>query len=460
MDGKFRMRFLASLFTALLAASPVVAEPIKHNDLNPAFIDLHFGTLSGVGWYTNEPGGIITATARAPVAAGGSVIPLSTIKGFSRGQLACYEGDDRTYYPVVITDAGNDQVTIDRPLPRAMTQGGKFYNFYRDDAHANQFGFACVVDDALRQLAQRPMLRRAVQFKSASGWETINGAKSMPAPASGYGDVGGQPEDGVGIAVHTGNAGSGVASKPAVSLYENMVTNIVINPGKQDGKQAATLDIVVTELRQTGEVVEVARTQVTRDNTIASVDIPYTIVAGSKIRVKVTVPRSGAAVFYPGSITHYHALSPAEELNRGKHVILGDSWSTPGGGIHQRLKERLDNAQVISKGIPGNRTDQMVTRFFADVAKEKPDYVWVIGSTNDYYQDRSPQVFQFQITYLLDYIRSIGAKPILFNPTVGATMPYTGINQLLKSRSYALNTLYVPAVSFLRSPLLSSNQPK
>ncbi|MNP56606.1 hypothetical protein D3C76_1513450 [compost metagenome] len=68
------------------------------------------------------------------------------------------------------------------------------------------------------------------------------------------------------------------------------------------------------------------------------------------------MPTSGAAVFYPGSITHYHALSPAEELNHGK--------------------------------------------------------------------------------------------------------PYTGISQLLKPRSYGLNTRYVPVESFLRSPLLSSNQPK
>ncbi|WP_157214840.1 hypothetical protein [Pseudomonas sp. GM84] len=72
--------------------------------------------------------------------------------------------------------------------------------------------------------------------------------------------------------------------------------------------------------------------------------------------MKVTVPTSGAAVFDPGSITHYHALSPAEELNLGKS--------------------------------------------------------------------------------------------------------YSGISQLLKPRSYALNTLYVPVESFLRGPLLSSNQPK
>ncbi|SDZ27780.1 GDSL-type esterase/lipase family protein [Pseudomonas sp. NFIX28] len=452
------MRFLLSFFTALSLSTAAVAEPIKHTDLNPAFIDLHFGTLAGVGWYTNEPGGVVEAAAKAEGKVGDFAINLTSTSGFSRGQLACYQGDDDTLYPVVIKDVKADQVVVDRPLPRAMPAGAKLYNFYRDDAHGNQFGFACVVDDALRQLAERPMLRRAAQYKSASGWEVINGARSVPAPTAGYGDVGGHSEDGVGIAVHAGNAGAGVASKPVVSLYENMVTNVVINPGKQAGKQAAILDIVVTEIRPTGETIEAARTQVTRDDTIASVDIPYTIVAGSKIRVKVTVPTSGGAVFYPGSITHYHALSPVEDINRGKHVILGDSWSTPGAGIHKRLKERLDKAVVISKGIPGNRTDQMVARFFKDVANEKPDYVWIIGSTNDYYQGTSNQVFQFQITYLLDYIRSIGAKPIIFNPTVGAIAPLTGGNQLFNSRSFALNTLYVPAVSFLRSPLLQVKQ--
>ncbi|MNF90041.1 GDSL-like Lipase/Acylhydrolase [compost metagenome] len=232
-----------------------------------------------------------------------------------------------------------------------------------------------------------------------------------------------------------------------------MVTNVVINPGKQAGKQAATLDIVITEIRNSGEIVEAARTKVTRDDTIASVDIPYTIVAGSKIRVKVTVPSSGESVFYPGSITHYHALSPAEDINRGKHVLFGDSWFASGGDIHYHLVKRLDKAKVVSRGIVGNRSDQLVARFFEDVVPEKPDYVWIMVGTNDYYYNMSNHLFQFQITYLLDYIRSIGAKPIFFNPTVGAIMPYTGISQLLKSRSYTLNTLYVPSVMYLRSPL-------
>ncbi|MGN7740229.1 GDSL-type esterase/lipase family protein [Pseudomonas sp. 22526] len=449
---RYPLALLLSLITSISSAA------LPERNLNPAFVDLHFGTLAGVGWYTNEPGGVVEAAAKTEGKVGDFAINLTPTSGFSRGQLACYQGDDKAFYPVVIKDVKSNQVVIDRPLPRAILAGAKFYNFYRDDAHGNQFGFACVVDDALRQLTDRPMLRRAAQYKSASGWEVINGARSVPAPASGYGDVGGQPEDGVGIAVHAGNAGAGVASKPFVSLYENMVTNIVINPGKQAGKQAATLDIVVTEIRPTGEIVEAAKTQVTRDNTIASVDIPYTIVAGSKVRVKVTVPTSGDSVFYPGSITHYHALAPAENINQGKHLIIGDSWTTPGAGIHKRLIERLDKAVVISKGIPGNRTDQMVARFFKDVAAEKPDYVWIMGSTNDYYQGTTNQVFQFQITYLLDYVRSIGAKPIIFNPTVGAIAPATGGNQLLKSRSYALNTLYVPAVVYLRSPLIPVKQ--
>ncbi|WP_252091048.1 SGNH/GDSL hydrolase family protein [Pseudomonas sp. MWU13-3659] len=448
------MRFLFSLFTAVLISASAVAEPIKHNDLNPALVDLHFGTLAGVGWYTNEPGGAIEAVSTSESKLGDFTINLASTAGFSRGQLACYQGDDDTLYPVVIKDVKPDQVVIDRPLPRAMPAGAKFYNFYGNDAHANHFGFVCVADDALRQLAERPMLRRAAQYKSASGWEVINGARSVPQPAAGYGDVGGQPEDGVGIAVHSGNAGAGVASKPVVSLYENMVTNVVINPGKQAGKQAATLDIVVTEIRPSGEIIEAARTQVTRDDTIASVDIPYTITAGSKIRVKVTVPSSSESVFYPGSITHYHALSQAEDINRGKHVLFGDSWFASGGDLHYHLIKRLNKATVVSKGIVGNRSDQLVARFFNDVPGEKPDYVWIMVGTNDYYHNTTGLLFQAQITYLVNYIQSIGAKPILFNATVGAIAPGTGGNQLLKSRSYALNTLYVPSVSFLRSPLL------
>lgn len=437
-------------------ASPATSPAIN---LNPAFIDLHFGTLSGVGWYPTEPGGIVEATAKDQVPAGAFTIPVSNTAGFSRGQLACYEAEDKTFYPVVIkavTDGASLQ--IDRPLPSPIAAGGKVYNFYNNDAHANKMGFSCVADDALRQLSARPILRQAAQFKVASGWAPINGAQVQPVPTVGYGDVGGHMDDGLGIAVHVQVAGGGVASKPEVMLYENMVTNVVINPGTQAGKQSAVLDISVVELRKTGEVIEVAKVRVNRDNTIISQDIPYTVVAGSKVRVKVTVPTSGDAVFYPGSITNYHALAPAEDYNHGKHVLFGDSWFASGGDFHYRLIARLSKAEVVSKGIVGNRSDQLVARFFKDVAEEKPDYVWIMVGTNDYYHDMPNQLFQAQIAYLLSYIQSIGAKPIFFNPTVGAIVPGTNINQLLKSRSYALNTLYVPSVMYLRSPLVPVKQ--
>lgn len=442
------------LISTIFSFAAALMAPAYGAEKNPALIDLHFGTLSGVGWYPVEPGGVVEASANALVPVGALTIPVSSTAGFIRGQLACYESQDKTYYPVVIKaiEKGNS-LRIDRPLPAPIAAGGKVYNFYNNDAHANKYGYACVVDDALRQLATRPMLREASKFKVASGWEPINGAQVQTVPTAGYGDVAGQMDDGLGMAVHVRVAGGGVATKPEVARFENMVTNVVLNPGTHAGQQSAELDISVTELRQTGEVVEVAKVRVSRDNTIISQDIPYTVVAGSKVRVKITVPTSGDAVFYPGSITNYHSLSPAEDYNHGKHVMLGDSWFAPGGGIKDRLTERLNNSVVVTVGVPGNRSDQLVARFFKDVVREKPDYVWVMVGTNDYYQDMPNQLFQAQIAYLLSYIQSIGAKPIFFNASVGAIVPGTNINQMLKSRSYALNTLYVPSVMYLRSPL-------
>ncbi|WP_166406022.1 SGNH/GDSL hydrolase family protein [Pseudomonas sp. AU8050] len=448
-----RPLLLSTVYSFLLA----FMAPTYGDEKNPAFIDLHFGTLSGVGWYPVETGGVVETSANASVSAGSFTIPVSSTAGFSRGQLACYEAQDQTYYPVVIKAIEEGKsLRIDRPLPAPIAAGGKFYNFYNNDAHANHYGFSCVVDDALRQLEKRPMLREASKFKVASGWEPINGAQVQTIPTAGYGDAGGQMDDGLGIAVHVRVAGGGVATKPEVARFENMVTNVVINPGTHAGQQSAELDISVTELRQTGEVIEVAKVRVNRDDTIISQDIRYTVVAGSKVRVKVTVPTSGDAVFYPGSITNYHALAPAEDYNHGKHVLFGDSWFASGGDFHYRLITRLNNAKVISKGIVGNRSDELVARFFKDVAKEKPDYVWIMVGTNDYYHDMPNQLFQAQMAYLLSYIQSIGAKPIFFNPTVGAIVPGTNVNQLLKSRSYALNTLYVPSVMYLRSPLKPS----
>jgi acyl-CoA thioesterase-1 len=41
---------------------------------------------------------------------------------------------------------------------------------------------------------------------------------------------------------------------------------------------------------------------------------------------------------------------------------------------------------VLNKGINGQRTDEILSRFYQDVVQEKPDFVIILGGVNDVYQ--------------------------------------------------------------------------
>ena len=46
---------------------------------------------------------------------------------------------------------------------------------------------------------------------------------------------------------------------------------------------------------------------------------------------------------------------------------------------------------VLNRGINGQRSDQILSRFGKDVLQEKPDYVIVLAGVNDVYQGRSQE---------------------------------------------------------------------
>lgn len=108
-------------------------------------------------------------------------------------------------------------------------------------------------------------------------------------------------------------------------------------------------------------------------------------------------------------------------------VGLGDSWiagdvvNTPEReSIMTQLALELPQATIINAGIGGNKVDQMLARFNADVAVHRPDYVIVNTGTNEAYNPYASTfvptaVGHFIALYLqlIARILSIGARPIL-----------------------------------------------
>lgn len=409
------------------------------NSLEPAVVDLHFGTLQGVGWTASEPGNIVAHTVTGSTT---NTISLNNVTGIYSGQLVVYQATNGDYYPIVVKLIGTLTLTMALPLPAPVANGAQLYNFYRDDAHANTYGFYGVVDDSLRQLTSKRLQRVEYQAKDTAIWTPILGATLTTQTATSYVNPGAAAIGERGLLVASSTVDAGCISSPVALAGGDYVTNVVVNPGTRDGGFTGILDIGIEETTAEGLPQTIAFLRLNPTwGAVTSQNIKYSVRPGSSVRVRLTSPNAGPWTFYVGPITHNRVFGYMNNLNRGKHVLLGDSWFTSGADFHNRLSSKLDKATVISAGVPGNRASQLIARFATDVAPQNPDYVWVMVGTNDYYASVNNNDFEQQISQLRTMIQGIGAQPIFFNATVGA-ISYVP-EQLTKSRSYALNVRYV-----------------
>lgn len=104
-------------------------------------------------------------------------------------------------------------------------------------------------------------------------------------------------------------------------------------------------------------------------------------------------------------------------LNYGKHVLLGDSWFSA-GVIRDRFKESLSNARFTNLGIGGNTSNDLLSRFDSVVPAQRPDFVWILTGTNDYWGNISASSYKQNIQTLISKIEAIGAKAIIIDPSV------------------------------------------
>lgn len=411
------------------------------NVVDPAIIDLHFGTLAGVGWGgVAEPGNIVAHTITGSTS---NTITLNNVTGLFAGQLICYQATDTTYYTAVIMQIGTLTLTLDRVIA-PVTNGAQLYNFYRDDAHANTFGFNAVVDDSLRQLSRR-MKRIEYEAKDGSIWAPVLGTTLVSQTASAYTNPGGTAVGERAISVAGTTVNAGVISSPVALSGGDYVTTVIVNPGNRTGGFSGTVVANINEVMADGTSLTIATSgQVTSivNGSCISVNLQYSLTPGSVVQVSVTTPNSGPWTFYVGKITHFRVGGYLNSLNRGTHVLFGDSWFG-GGDFFNRLVARLPQATIINKGIGGNKATDLIARFTTDVTPFAPDYVWIIVGPNDYYASVSNNNFQQQLNQLRNLVQSLGAQLIVFDAAVGAMAPTLGGgDQLPKSRSYALSIKY------------------
>ena len=75
-------------------------------------------------------------------------------------------------------------------------------------------------------------------------------------------------------------------------------------------------------------------------------------------------------------------------------ILFGDSL-TFGFGVPKKnswaykLQEQFSNITILNKGINGDTTSSMLTRFYKDVTSKKPKKVFIMAGTNDLLSGRN-----------------------------------------------------------------------
>lgn len=416
----------------------------------PFVIDLHFGTLCGSGWTASEPPFSVpgySVASTSIVSVGATEIPVPSTANFAAGMMITYVGTDGRYYPARLQAILAGPIfRLDRQTVAPIAAGGLVWNVYRDDAHPNTPGGQMIVDDALRQLAIGRT--RELEWRGMDGsiWKPVLGAVLSSTTANDYRNPGTATIGERATTVTGSGANQGAKSSPVALLGGDYIARVLLNVGLRSGGLSGAVQVFVDETRTDGTILTIAVSSsfIGYDGTM-SVEAPFSSAPSSTLSVRVTSPNGGAWSFTLGALEYHKLGSATLGVNRGKHVLLGDSWFVSGGAIHNAMVARLNEANVVSKGVVGNKADQLIARFAADVVPENPDFVWVMVGTNDYYASVTPALFEQQILQLRRLIQEIGAQPIFFNPSVGAVT--YGPPQLHPSRRYALNVRYYQAAA-------------
>lgn len=418
---------------------------VRTSDESPLVVDMHYGTLVGAGWTASEPPFSVTGYSVATtytVSVGAMDIPVASTTNFAAGMLIAYVATDGRFYPARIHSIlAGPIVRLDRQTVAPIASGGLIWNVYRDDAHPNAAGGNLIADDALRQLNGGRLRKLEWRGNDGSIWRAVGAASLSSVTAVEYTNPG-TVTIGERPALVTGTAADqGVSSAPVALVGGDYIARVQVNTGTRSGGFSGAVEVAVEETRADGVSFIISTSGAFAGYSSShSIELQFSIAPGSIARVRVTSPNNGGWTFTAGQLEYHRLEGRALNLNRGRHVLFGDSWFVSGGAIHNSMIARLPDAEVLSAGIVGNKADQMIARFTADVAALAPDFVWVMVGTNDYYAGVTPALFEQQILQLRGLIQSIGAQAIFFTPSVGAVT--YGPPQLHPSRRYALNVNY------------------
>jgi hypothetical protein len=380
-----------------------------------------------------------TTTTTQVVAAGSLEIPVIDATVFKIDQLICFLADDDQYYSGVVKSLTGTSIIMKTGSPASLPVGAPVYNFYRNDAHANEYGNYTIIDGALRQLTHGEL---HVVTQQPSSW--VGNASGTVAPdlTFSYNNPGANRPGYAGALVSCPDLNAG-ATTPAVPLRAGVYTvQFPLCVGQRVGGYSGVVIVDVMEVTAGGQTFGVATQTTMGFDGIRLIKCMFSVQPGSSVYVRARNANGGGAYFSLGQVRYCRVTEKIKNLNSGKHILFGDSW-VANGWVTDRLAAALPDAQISREGIAGNWMIHLVARFWTDIAPQKPDFVWVMCGTNDYYNAYTAAQFSAEMNTIKRNLMLIGAQPIFWNASVGsAYYPVAPWEQLTNSRTYAMGVTY------------------
>lgn len=426
-----------------LFAVAVQSQGDSNVEFSVSRVNMHFLACKGVPWNNVGPetGGSVTYTTSAVANPGDLNLSLTSVAGLVPDQLICYRADNGQYYSAVIESIAGSVLNLRTPIESGMAAGSNVHNFYVNFSHANPFGFYTITDYALRELTHT---YRKVGEVKPDEWGTLLGGETLTVTTDEDIYAPGSTNNEYLRVTTSGVADEGIGSNGFFELPEGLYKiRGFINPGSTNaGADSNTVQLAVSQtINSTAVTQTVARIQWEGLDCSRPFEFFYYASADSTQRLIVRSRLAVAGEFEVGKVEILRVENTITNLDSSKHVMLGDSWFDF-GDIQDRITDRLPNAVIFEEGVGGNKADQLVARFDADCAAHKPDYVWIMCGTNDYFSNRTLDNFEFNMNVLKEKIAAIGATAIFFDPSVGEIDNGTYPQNFDLSRTYALRGTY------------------
>lgn len=132
-----------------------------------------------------------------------------------------------------------------------------------------------------------------------------------------------------------------------------------------------------------------------------------------------------------------------DSLTKGYGVSTKDCWVA-------KLQENLTGSKVINKGVAGDSSSSMLSRFTNDVIKQEATHVTIMCGSNDALQGRNPKLTFRNIKAMIDEARLNKVTPIIISsPRIlgevatirwDKTLDYNKVNETIKSLNALLKS--------------------